>query len=592
MRKAIFHLAGALALLVCLPAQASADGSISGTLVDSAGAPVVDYCVGATRVTANSSHGLIPVRTNSAGRFTVTQGVSAGNYRLRFERCFSDSVPANRDLIPEYYDDRQNLEAADLVPVAEGEHVTGIDAELQIGASLAGTVRGPDGQPIRACVQIHGPGVAHGLQTLPTGEFRFDRLRAGDFQVFFDDCGDEHGLAGEWYENKATRSEADPVSLAAAEQRTGFDATLGEGGSIEGTVTGQGGAPLSGVCVRIFDGDGKRYSSLTTDAEGGFAAGAVAPGRYRVGYSNCHGSVNVAPEFYDDSATLAGAQELVVTEGSELRADAVLAAGGSISGVVRGPDQRPLDGACVQLFDPAGSEVGYARTDDDGSYAIDSLATLAYRVQFDPCGEVPGAGREYWENRATLGEADPIQVTAGAERGGVNATLGAPDPVVPETSIVAGPPAGATVGSSRAEFGFAASVAGSRFECRLDGGKFAPCPATHVLHDLADGRHVLAVRAISPAGLVDATPAQRSFRVDVAACLSAQAALERSLGVREVAERRLQAAKRALRRALRSGGSKRVARARARVRAAKVALGAARNAVTVARDEVARRCPG
>jgi MYXO-CTERM domain-containing protein len=45
------------------------------------------------------------------------------------------------------------------------------------------------------------------------------------------------------------------------------------------------------------------------------------------------------------------------------------------------------------------------------------------------------------------------------------------------------------------------------FECSLDGGTWATCPATYNTPFLSNGLHTLGVRAVDPAGNVDGTPA-------------------------------------------------------------------------------------
>ena len=89
--------------------------------------------------------------------------------------------------------------------------------------------------------------------------------------------------------------------------------------------------------------------------------------------------------------------------------------------------------------------------------------------------------------------------------------MAAEDTTAPQTSITGGP--SGTTGDSTPGFSFAASELGMSFQCKVDGGAFAPCSSPRTLGPLADGPHSFQVRAIDPAGNIDASPAQRAFTV-------------------------------------------------------------------------------
>lgn len=90
------------------------------------------------------------------------------------------------------------------------------------------------------------------------------------------------------------------------------------------------------------------------------------------------------------------------------------------------------------------------------------------------------------------------------------------DTAPPDTSITAGP--SGPVSATAARFDFVGSEAGSSFQCKLDGGAFAPCSSPQAYTSLAQGSHTFEVRAIDAAGNADPTPALRSFGVDTVAC--------------------------------------------------------------------------
>jgi hypothetical protein len=87
------------------------------------------------------------------------------------------------------------------------------------------------------------------------------------------------------------------------------------------------------------------------------------------------------------------------------------------------------------------------------------------------------------------------------------------DSTPPDTSITSKPAASSTV--STATFGFSSTEAGSTFRCSLDGAAPQVCSTPKAYTGLANGSHSFSVRAVDPAGNVDATPATYSWTVAV-----------------------------------------------------------------------------
>ncbi|HEV2999793.1 MAG TPA: Ig-like domain-containing protein, partial [Solirubrobacteraceae bacterium] len=84
------------------------------------------------------------------------------------------------------------------------------------------------------------------------------------------------------------------------------------------------------------------------------------------------------------------------------------------------------------------------------------------------------------------------------------------DTTPPQTAIDAGPAHTQRTGAAR--FDFRADETAT-FECRLDGGAFAACAPSDLLH-VANGAHAFEVRARDAAGNVDPTPARREWWAD------------------------------------------------------------------------------
>ena len=106
------------------------------------------------------------------------------------------------------------------------------------------------------------------------------------------------------------------------------------------------------------------------------------------------------------------------------------------------------------------------------------------------------------------------EIAVGGVAGPVSLHLEASlDTTPPQTTIDSGP--AAFVNSSTVAFTYGSNEAGSTFECSLDDAAFVPCAAS--FSALAEGPHTLKVRAIDTSRNVDATPAERSFTVDLTA---------------------------------------------------------------------------
>lgn len=88
----------------------------------------------------------------------------------------------------------------------------------------------------------------------------------------------------------------------------------------------------------------------------------------------------------------------------------------------------------------------------------------------------------------------------------------------PDTSITSGPTG--TIRSTSATFGFSSTQATAYFECSIDDSTWQRCTSPVTYDDLATAKtHTFQVRGVDAEGLVDSTPAKRSFTVDAAADL-------------------------------------------------------------------------
>lgn len=230
--------------------------------------------------------------------------------------------------------------------------------------------------------------------------------------------------------------------------------------------------------------EGERLGTAAVDASGAwsFVTGALADGDH----------VLIA-ETEDAAGNLsAGASLRIRVDTSEPDAPSIV---------------RPADGSLTSattVVVAGTAEPGAEVTILDGNRpAATTTADAAARFELELAGLADG----------------PHPLSARATDVAGNTSAGAPtvtltvDTTAPDTTIDSGPPDPSP--SRSASFAFSSSEpAGATFECRLDGGAFASCASPLTLAGLADGRHLLEVRARDAAGNVDASPASHSWTVD------------------------------------------------------------------------------
>ena len=120
--------------------------SISGTVTDDAGAPLENFPV-YVQNTGLAGFGGNRVQTDAGGVYTIS-GLLSGNYKVLFNDPSWGLSGANSVYVPEYYDNKRDWDTADTVAVIVGAQTDGIDASLERGGSITGTVTNGAGVPL------------------------------------------------------------------------------------------------------------------------------------------------------------------------------------------------------------------------------------------------------------------------------------------------------------------------------------------------------------------------------------------------------------------------------------------------------------
>ena len=136
-------------------------------------------------------------RTDSSGNYTLT-GLKTGDYKVFFS-------PGDAIHVEQWYDNKGDFAGADLVSVTESSETFGINASLEAGGSISGTVIDAiDGDVLSDCTvdafdELNGNLVST-TWTDFDGNYTIEPLPAGNYKVFFHHFSDNYG--SQWYSYK------------------------------------------------------------------------------------------------------------------------------------------------------------------------------------------------------------------------------------------------------------------------------------------------------------------------------------------------------------------------------------------------------
>jgi hypothetical protein len=173
--------------------------------------------------------------TDAEGNYAL-RGLAPAEYEIGF-------FPWEGNFVSQYYDHKSNWSESDWVPLAAEEVVTGIDADLDAGATISGTVSSAaTGSPlsgITVCSIRAASGDLWGCtQTGKGGQYVLDQLGAGSYKVGFsidfeewyeEEFGEEEndGYPTQFWNDQPTLASANVISLITGQSTTGIDAHLG-----------------------------------------------------------------------------------------------------------------------------------------------------------------------------------------------------------------------------------------------------------------------------------------------------------------------------------------------------------------------------
>lgn len=306
--------------------------------------------------------------------------------------------------------------------------------------AVSGVVTGPSGPVDDVEVELYRYDADGGYWDYAYGAYDYtDETGAysipvtpGEYRVGFLDGSGRH--AEEFFDDAARFEDAEVVTVPSGGTVVA-SAELTPAAHVTGAVTGPNGIRLGDIRVTAFeavvDGDDvdyERVASDWTDAEGLYDIDGLRAGTYRIEFNDGYaaGFNTYATEYYNDRASVFTADDVTVAaEATVSGIDAELGPDAEFSGRVVDSSGAGIGNAWVEVLVKAGDgwkHTGYTRTAVDGSYVLDGLRAGTYRVEFSSMIDDAWVS-EFWNDAATVEDADDVVLALGAERAGIDATL-------------------------------------------------------------------------------------------------------------------------------------------------------------------------
>ena len=293
-------------------------GEITGKVTEASS----KKAVAGTVVCATNSSGGNCGLTNEAGEYTITS-LDTGEYTLKFSAA---------TYVPQYYNGKAEASEATPVSVTAGATTASINAVLQLGGKITGTVTDAfAGKAVVGALVCASPSVGIGCATTNSaGEYTITGLATGEYTIKFSAATYDP----QYYNGKAEVSEATPVTVKAGGAKSGVNAALRPSGEISGKVTDAATKNAIAGAKVCAAGAAGEACGLTNEA-GEYALTGLDSGEYTVKFV----AATYVPQYYSGNVSIKAG-------GATTGINAALQVGGHITGkVTDASSKKPVAGA-------------------------------------------------------------------------------------------------------------------------------------------------------------------------------------------------------------------------------------------------------
>lgn len=495
--------------------------SISGRVSLPTGAEVT-----AELFTENGGY-VASTRVSADGSYSIV-GLRPGTYRVEFVGAGVGTI---------WWPNALLQDRGTPITLAGGERRNGVDATLDVGASIRGEVLVPsmaDGFVSVCLIPADQHYCFKQMDLTGASDYAFADLAPGQYKI---SATNHRGLYGGWWGDANDFDSARVITVGPGDHLTGLDIVTKASGAISGKITVPASVDLSTGYLNVSATSAENPTmswSGSVSADGTYTISHLPAGTYTVGFT-ASDSLGLRDQWWKNADSAASATPVTLFNGRAVTGiDATLAYdGASISGAITLPSgvEQWQGSTNVEAYDAVtGAWRGSAQTGwSDGRFTIAGLPAGSYALR------VSSSGRDVadqWYGGSDRQSATVITLAEGERKGGIVVALVAGATISGKVSLPTGVtlPANSAVSVSAydASSGYAGSSAafatvasdGTYSLTRLKPGayklQFSPPWGTNVLSQWYRSKD-----GFSTANTVTVAAGQKRTGVDVTLAASA-----------------------------------------------------------------------